>query len=281
MHTKKKAYIVLLILTVIVLVIYLYQNTEHFYTQSTTTKSAQQTAHQTAQQPTQQPLINIPSGDIHFIRDNNPSLINTPILNYKLKLNGQNSKYITVFMHESYQYMNTKYTALGQYVRVTDEPIDITKTDILEDLLKKKCLNYLTASIYYPVDYNLIWTSDTNSNGQIFSVWRPIAPLGMMALGDVIVNGTSKPIKEYITCLPVSMLEFAGLSNGILWHSINDMGKDCFCWGVGNFDTYRATNIYNPNIPELKMVYNITQKTLENNTLNTIPTQQGGNGIQV
>ena len=102
-------------------------------------------------------------------------------------------------------------------------------------------------------------------------------------MGDIIVSGINKPTREYITCLPSSMMTFSGISNGILWNSMNDMGKKCYCWAAGNFDTFHATNEYNSTMPELQNVYNIEPKILSDYTVsNSAPSsKQVVNGILI
>jgi hypothetical protein len=280
---SRVAYLVLLILTVFVLCIYLYQNRYQNGMESFSDKD-------TLILP---PLINLAAGDIHLIADNNPALIKTPIFNYPLnsisiKDNSINKVYISVFMHSSFQYNTTTYTPLGQYIRISSTPLDITdiNSNLMVDIRSKGCLNYLCSGTYYPSNYNLIWTSDAlPDSGAIFSIWRPVAPPGMMALGDVIVSGTSKPARDYITCLPITMLSFAGLSNGILWHGKNDVGLDGYCWGAGNFDTFRASNTYGATMPELNLVYNFDSQVIHNNLItnskSTQSTLANGSGIHI
>lgn len=274
------AYIVLLALTLIVLGIYLYQNRAEPFETITTQLT----------QSTLPPLINLAAGDIHLIADNNPSLIKTPVINYPLRTisiadDSVSNVYVSVFMHASFQYNTTTYTPLGQYIRVSSKPISLEdiNSELMREIRSKECLNYLSSSTYYPIDYNLIWTSDAlPDSGAIFSVWRPVAPPGTIALGDVIVSGTSKPAREYITCLPITMLSFSGVSNGILWHGKNDVGLEGYCWGVGNFDTYRASNIYSSTMPELALVYNLDASVINSNLIcnsqKTKTSQESGNG---
>jgi len=278
--SSRTAYITLLILTVLVLIIYLYQNRNEPF-QSTDSENLP-------------PLINLAEGDVHLIQDNNPALIKTPVFNYPLntisiKDDSTSKVYISVFMHAPFQYNTTTYSPLGQYIRVSKDPLDISdiNSTLMRDIQTKGCLNYLSSSTYYPVEYNLIWTSDSLSDsGEIFSVWRPVPPPGMMALGDVIVSGTSAPAREYITCLPITMLNFAGVSNGILWHGKNDIGLEGFCWGAGNFDTFRASNTYGATMPELNLVYNFNAKTIHSNLItdgssNSKQSNATSNGIQI
>ena len=280
------AYLVLLVLTVIVLSIYLYQNRYQNRRESfLTSDSANQIL---------PPLVNLGAGDIHFIADNNPALIKTPVFNYPLNTisiadDSAHKVYISVFMHSPFQYNTTTYTPLGQYIRVSTEPLDITdiNSNLMIDIRSKGCINYLCSGTYYPSDYNLIWTSDSLADsGSIFSVWRPVAPPGMVALGDVIVSGTNKPARDYITCLPITMLSFAGISNGILWHGKNDIGLDGYCWGVGNFDTFLASNTYGATMPELSLVYNFDNQVIRNNLITNGGTSKqstlaNGNGVHI
>jgi hypothetical protein len=88
-------YIILLVLTVIVLGIYLYQNRMETFDPSIT-----------------MPLVNLADGDLHLTSDNNPELIKTTVFNYPLhtisKVDNSISKiYISVFMHSQFKY-NTR-----------------------------------------------------------------------------------------------------------------------------------------------------------------------------
>ena len=160
---------------------------------------------------------------------------------------------------------------------ITNQPFEDIESAI-NKILDKKCLINLTSSPIKPYNYELIWTSDLNTDGQIFSVWHPIPPAGCIALGDVIVMGTEQPSLELVPCFPITMLEQATLSNGIIWKAINDMGKMCYCWGAGNIDCFRATNIYDANMDILQTVYNLPLQLLANNTLTSNNIQ--GNNIQ-
>lgn len=286
------------------------------------------------------PLVNVDSADLHFIKDDNPDLIDTPIYNYKLKINpikkdpiptptnttssinyiyekyenltnnnntntnakknnkynnnkhnnsyqnksgiekidnSENTvKYLSVFMHKKFQ----NYNGLGQCVVITDTPLDENnKKTVMQSLMDKKCLTYLSSSNFYPVDYQLIWSSDINSDNQIFRVWRPIPIAGCAALGDVITLGTDKPALDYIPCFPITMLkqDDPPISNGLLWKTSNDMGLNCYCWSGGNINTFFASNDYKHDMFDLLRVYNMPLNFLDNNTVLTTPEnkQQG------
>lgn len=226
------------------------------------------------------PLVNLPASDIHFIIDDNTDLIDAPIFNYKLTiLDTQNylpqpsntntitniTKYITILQHKPYNI----YKGLGQFVCITDKPYDNIKTAIITilDTHQPKCITNLTSCSIQPTGYNLIWTSDINTDGQIFSIWNPIAPAGCMSLGDIIVLGTEQPSLDLVACFPITMLEQRALSNGIIWYASNDMGKLCYCWGAGNINCFRASNIYTSDMAELLTVYNLPLSLLKQNTL--------------
>ncbi len=172
-------------------------------------------------------------------------------------------KYLSVFQHKPKPFAN--YKGIGQTMILTDTPFD-TINSAIESVIKRKCLNYLTSSSLKPLGYNLIWTSDLNVDNEIFSIWTPINPSGCASLGDVIVMGTEQPSVDMMACYPITLLEKKELSNGIIWKAINDMGRQCYCWGAGNIDTFRATNIYSNNMNELNNLYNLSTTSLNDNT---------------
>lgn len=292
MTSSNTPYLILLILTLVVLGIYLYQNRhDNFEIMNPSLSTPSTTTPNIAYPPNNMPLINLPEGDTHLITDNNPALVTTSIFNYKLQVMKKDSDalmdvYISVFMHLPFEYNNRKYLPLGQYMKVSYKPLDISdiNSNTMKDILSKKCINFLCAEAYQPIDYKLIWTSDTNAEGQIFSAWRPMVQTGVVALGDVIIAGTSKPPRNYIACIPTVMVEPINISNGILWQTKNDLKTQCFCWGAGNFDTFKVTNQYSGNMPELSEVYNVDSKILEAHTLDSnsyAPENKMANGVMI
>lgn len=325
MNYTEIAYCILLLLTIIVIVIYLYNRSNK--SSIVSLKSLLGYKELFTNDNKSNPIVNLPTGDIHFISDNNSALIDTPIYNYKLKIkktqepgsapsrmndkkldtfldvsknnntkisktdiNGMpedttDIKYISVFMHREQLVGNTLYKPLGQYILATDKPLLLNKDITINNILDKRCLSYLASSSLTPIDYQLVWTSDINQDNEMFSAWHPIPPPGCIALGDVIVKGTDKPSSNYIACFPVSMLELSGVSNGVIWQSINDMGKLCYCWGAGNTDTFRITNSYNKDMNELNSVYNLPLQFMKNNTLHNTSSKNifhnPNKGIQV
>jgi hypothetical protein len=67
-----------------------------------------------------------------------------------------------------------------------------------------------------PTDYDLIW--DNN----IFWLWRPIAPVGYISLGDVVTFDDNKPLTRNnapIRCVPFSITIRIRPNSNILWSS--------------------------------------------------------------
>jgi len=283
---------ILVVLVIFLILIYLFHNRRELFT--------------AIAQPINNPIINLPGNDIHFITDNNTDLINIPVFNYKLNTNGNMDgnmnrnmnnnnrnqpmasnnqiiekfsnlvaddsiveKYLSVFQHKPFDI----YKGLGQYAVITTTPFNDTNSAI-KSVIDKKCLNFLTSSPIKPIGYTLVWTSDLNTDNKIFSVWSPIPPSGCVALGDVIIMGTEQPSLDLIACFPITMLDKTALSNGIIWKASNDMGKMCYCWGVGNIDMFKCSNTYSADMLELQSVYNLSSIVLNSNTVgNTV-----GNG---
>lgn len=273
---------ILLLLTIIVLIIYLYnqdKNLEYFDVSNANAK----TNPKTNATPKMIPQVislntNLPADDIHFVIDSTPSLIETSLFNYKLNkynipnLSNSNPNhpeqslheyaYLSVFRHKAF---TSNYNPLGQYAHISTEPLELD--DAMNTVITKKSISTLTSSTILPISYTLIWSSDKNLDGEMFSVWHPNAPHGSIAMGDIIVSGIEAPPLEYVRCLPITMLTPINISNGIIWQAANDMNKKCICWGASNIDLFRASNEYGGDIPELASVYNLPQQFLQNNTL--------------
>jgi len=226
------------------------------------------------------------SGIIYFVIDNTLTYIETPVFNFQINIdtvdntntNTTTPTYLSVYYHKAF---TDNYTALGQYVQISNEPLDpVTAT---QNILHKKSVSILTSSLVKPLGYNLIWRSNYNKlDGTFFTVWSPIAPRGYTCLGDIIMMGANPPPLDYIRCLPITMLIPSNISNGIIWKASNDMpmvtnsngngntnlnNNTCYCWGATNIDLFRCTNEYNNEIPELKSVYNLPDQFLVQNTI--------------
>jgi hypothetical protein len=260
---KQSLYAILLFLTIVVIIIYISNQKiklEYFFDRNA--------------------LVSNYDNNNHFIMDNNINYIETPLLNYKLNVEVKDNtgkmitktKYLTVLHHQDF---TTLYKGIGQSIKITDEPLQtdsqnsnkIDSKTLLELVKDNRAVTYLTSSQLKPVNYHMVWTSDLNSDGKLFTVWHPIAPEGNVVLGDIILMGTDRPTDDYVTCLPISALENIRVSNGILWQATNDLGKKCYCWGATNMDLFRCSNTYTDSMYELHDVYNVPKKFLEDNTI--------------
>jgi hypothetical protein len=71
-----------------------------------------------------------------------------------------------------------------------------------------------------PINYEQVWESGNGWLG--FTIWRPIAPAGYIALGDVATSGSSKPAtgnSAPIRCVPYSMAIKLAANGNVLWNS--------------------------------------------------------------
>lgn len=75
-----------------------------------------------------------------------------------------------------------------------------------------------------PINYELLWTnSNTDLNPTAyFWVWRPIAPVQYIALGDIITTNADPPLtgdNAPIRCIPFDMVVNSPTNGNILWSS--------------------------------------------------------------
>ncbi|TGO20036.1 hypothetical protein BTUL_0001g00430 [Botrytis tulipae] len=112
-----------------------------------------------------------------------------------------------------------------------------------------------------PTDYTRLWWESNDHSWHMGSVWRPIAPAGYVALGDLMVNSIDKPSLDYLWCLRADLVKPANYWPADIW---NDRGSgrstDISIWAVvpeamginGNAkiplfaDTFIHSNTYNP-----------------------------------
>lgn len=109
-----------------------------------------------------------------------------------------------------------------------------------------------------PINYDLLWTNDDtlikgNEQTNSFWIWRPIAPVGYIALGDVITTTANPPLtgtNAPIRCVPFDMVIELPTNGNVLWSSmgspvpinINVLG---FKPNTGNYENATAQNAYN------------------------------------
>ncbi|CAM4394107.1 Vps62-related protein [Pseudoalteromonas ostreae] len=66
-----------------------------------------------------------------------------------------------------------------------------------------------------PVKFDMIWKDSGSGAHKDGSCWRPVAPDGYVALGDVFVKGYNSPSLEDITCVRADLAYGAVVGNGI------------------------------------------------------------------
>jgi hypothetical protein len=116
----------------------------------------------------------------------------------------------------------------------------------------------ISGDIKGPVNYELLWTNNGwTVSGQaqpnFFWVWRPIAPVDYIALGDVITTTADPPLtgdSAPIRCVPFDMVIKAPANGNVLWSSngsrvninLNMLG---FAPNNGSYQGANTGNIYN------------------------------------
>jgi len=72
-----------------------------------------------------------------------------------------------------------------------------------------------------PINYEPLWSNQANGNQ--FWVWRPIAPAGYMATGDVITTSADPPLtgnQAPIRCIPAPLAIKLPANGNVLWSSL-------------------------------------------------------------
>jgi hypothetical protein len=84
-----------------------------------------------------------------------------------------------------------------------------------------------------PTDYWRTWWESNDHSWHMGSVWRPIAPDGYVALGDVMVNSVEKPSLDQIWCLRADLVKPATYWPASVW---DDRGsgksQDISIWAI-------------------------------------------------
>ena len=108
-----------------------------------------------------------------------------------------------------------------------------------------------------PINYELLWTNNgwTNNGAQptYFWVWRPIAPVNYIALGDVITTTGDPPLtgdNAPIRCVPFDIVVKLPTNGNVLWSSngssvdinLNMLG---FIPNTGGYQVADPNNAYN------------------------------------
>ena len=160
------------------------------------------------------------------------------------------------------------YNSIGQLLKVSAKPQPILATD-----METPSLNLVVKGAPRCVEYSLLWSSQylNKPPQQDFSIWRPIAPLGFKALGDICVLGFSAPSGVNApVCLPIAMLEESPVLKNLLLdvdYKRNSMDYMLKCWNVSSHQFFRCSG-YSAVSEEtdsddiLKTIYNVKQSVL-------------------
>jgi len=150
-----------------------------------------------------------------YIANNSEENIEFVLLNHKLGYN----KYLTVIQHLPFNYKNNQYLPIGQLSIVTDKEIP-QKSEFFDNKIKNNESAHLCASFNtHPTDFEEIWNSSMMFEPSIpsFSVWKPKAPSGYIALSDIIVKGRQKPNTNIMTCVPIDHTVKLKSVNSLIW----------------------------------------------------------------
>nr|XP_043626929.1 uncharacterized protein LOC122598396 [Erigeron canadensis] len=114
------------------------------------------------------------------------------------------------------------YIVLGHYSQCNNKPL-------FGWVLAGKPSTNDSSSLAMPIDYSLIWSSESqkikqDNNGYI---WLPMAPEGYKAVGYVVTASPEKPSKERIRCVRSDFTEVIEVDKWI-WGLKNDMDPNGF-----------------------------------------------------
>ncbi len=93
-------------------------------------------------------------------------------------------------------------------------------------------------AIASPTDYTLIWADHGSGAHMDGSCWRPIAPEGYVALGDVFVTGYSKPALDDIVCIKKDLTSRAEIGDEIWADHGSGADHDIDTYYINAPDTY-------------------------------------------
>ncbi|XVO90020.1 Vps62-related protein [Pseudomonas palleroniana] len=129
---------------------------------------------------------------------------------------------------------STSADALGQFFPVGD-----IATDSYRNINQRKIVAVVSdankvdgTALRSPEDYQLVW-KDTDSGARTdFSIWRPLAPEGYVAMGLVCGVGYEKPSRNAVRCVRADLVVNAKPGD-LIW---NDYGsgasKDFSAWSI-------------------------------------------------
>jgi hypothetical protein len=109
-----------------------------------------------------------------------------------------------------------------------------------------------------PRDYTELWNDKGTGASQDGSVWRPVAPNGYVALGDVFQQGYSKPDNNRIWCIRQDLVRPARFASQSTWDDKKTGAKtDLSVWEIhgslmdaelnaAQINSFRSSSNYSP-----------------------------------
>ncbi len=101
-----------------------------------------------------------------------------------------------------------------------------------------------------PVDYSWVWDDSGSGADWDGAVWRPVAPAGYIALGDVATSNHDKPSVNDIWCVRVDLVATGIFAGDCAWNDQGSGGKhDVAAWPVvlGDPSTDPAKAVFEPD----------------------------------
>jgi hypothetical protein len=96
-----------------------------------------------------------------------------------------------------------------------------------------------------PIDYSWIWDDSGSGADWDGAVWRPVAPSGYIALGDVATSNHNKPSVNDVWCVRADLV-----AGGCAWQDQGSGGEhDIACWPVvlGEASTDPTKGVFEPD----------------------------------
>lgn len=92
---------------------------------------------------------------------------------------------------------------------------------------------HTTAPLAYPTRYEQIWDDGGSGASLDGSCWRPIPPVGYVAMGDIFVIGYNPPPTTAFQCVRADLVQQGTVAKESIWKDRNSGArKDFSCWQI-------------------------------------------------
>ena len=166
-------------------------------------------------------------------------------------------KVVAFWKHKSHS--EQEYYPMGHAITVGDKLIDE------ESLLNKQSLQMVATGGKHPTGYQRLWNSKemNPSPNQDLSIWKPIAPPGYIALGDVVYDKLEEePPTNLIMCVPKKCVTKSEIKEKEFEYT--PRGEKHFsCWNVSNHGFIFGNNYNDKPKHRRNEVYNITDSCVQ------------------